>query len=339
METLVLAAVAWWAVYRLIVDGSYAIRGVVPPSGPRSRGRRYGARGYLGEVWSDGWRRLGDRRRARLARRAAGEPGWPRLARLRARLGRNRDAARAWWRDAGGSREFHRDGDTITDQRHETLWDRAIDHAEQKRAARRARKTGAADAASRPDPAPATPDGQPPAADPQRPVQPVGDADSTQSPAAAGGQPDPNGHRPTTDPGRVPSPDRRGTPPASDRLDQTGAAEPAGLRQPPQPPPNQPEGTNDMAEVTGLDSAINFAGDMSNAEQGKASEIESFIAHLQANQVSGEPIAQAQAAMEHHNAAAACWAACQAALVNHKQVQEAYNANPDAGRKEFVTAE
>ena len=308
METIVVAAVAWWALYRLIVDGSYAIRGRPLPRMQRSR---YGMRGYLADVWSDGWQRLADRRRERLARRAAGGPAHPRLAKAQANIRAFRD----WWRGAGGGRSVHVRGAEVTEEIHETWWDRAVDRAERKRAGRLAQQ----DTQKRPAepdtaPEPATADVTNPLAD----SEPLKASEPDSSPA-----PD------TSEPSNDDSPN--GGQPAA------AADEP---RHRPQPEPNnRKEGTNDMAEITGLNTAITYANDQASANQAAVSELETFVAQLQANDVGGETIALVHQAMEHQQAAASAMAQAHEALQRHLQVQEAYHANPDAGRKEFVTAE
>jgi hypothetical protein len=325
MEMLVVVVVALWAIRRLIVDASFAIRGQTPPSyRGRSGSRRPGARSYLGDVWSDAWRSASERRATRRARRAAGQSRFPRLAAARAAFG-------GWWRSAGGGREYHRRGEVVTDQRNETALDRAWQRVEDRRAARQARKAGGGDVdqPQRPVPPPSLPrdwdDWEPPP-EPQRPTQPAADTDQRPPPTGDGRR---NGQPTGTDPGETPAPDQ----PADSGPDRA-----TGPRQPPQPT-NRDHKENDMAEATGLNTSIAFASDQQQANQEVVGEIEQWIASLQAQEVSGEAIAGAYQAMEQQQAAAASWAQAQAALERHRQVQEAYNANPDAGSKQFLQNE
>lgn len=95
----------------------------------------------------------------------------------------------------------------------------------------------------------------------------------------------------------------------------------------------------DMAEVTGLATAIRYAADQQTAHEQAVADGEGFAASLAANDVSGPAVAAARRAMELEQQTAAAWAEAAAALEQHQQVKEAYDSNPDAGRKEFVTAE
>jgi hypothetical protein len=95
-----------------------------------------------------------------------------------------------------------------------------------------------------------------------------------------------------------------------------------------------------MVEATGLDSAIRYADAQRQANEDNISEIESWIASLQANEVSGEALEAARRAEEQQQLAAASWQQAQAALESHRQVQEAYAATGNqAGSKQFVTSE
>lgn len=136
LETIVLLIVIYYAARQLLSDGWHFLRrGRVPR---RSRGSgRYGLRGYFADRWSDAWETATERRRerrtARAARRAAGQPRLPRLARARAAL-------RAWYRDQGGSREYHRRGNQVSEEIRPGALDRAFDRWEQRRAVRAARR-------------------------------------------------------------------------------------------------------------------------------------------------------------------------------------------------------
>jgi hypothetical protein len=319
VETLVVIVVAVWAIRRLIVDGAFALRGQVPPTMARRQAAgRYGVRGYFGDVWSDAWqaanqRRL-DRRQARAQRRETGELG--RLGKLR------------WgWRSAGGSRHLHRRADgTLVDTTNPTRWDEAWSRYEDRRAARSARR-----AARERERADAGPDRMPP--------QPQAGPGADRSPAA-----------PDAAPGRParagPEPARR---PVGGGLDAEpeghpdGVVEPAAPRQPPRHDNEHSEhekGDGQMVEATGLDSAIRYADAQRQANEDNIAEIESWIASLQANEVSGEALEAARRAEEQQQLAAASWQQAQAALESHRQVQEAYAATGNqAGSKQFVTSE
>lgn len=98
-------------------------------------------------------------------------------------------------------------------------------------------------------------------------------------------------------------------------------------------------GDQDMSEVTGLISALTHAQQMRQAYEESTASAEQYLAGLQAGGVTGEALAAVQQAMEAQQAAAASWAQAEATLARHMQVREAYEANRDAGSREFVTAE
>lgn len=94
-----------------------------------------------------------------------------------------------------------------------------------------------------------------------------------------------------------------------------------------------------MAEATGLTSSINYAGAQADAAYGNVTEVEQWLASLKAHEVTGETIEAGRQAMEQYQAAGASFARAQAALQRHLQVKEAYDANADAGDRQFVTSE
>lgn len=94
-----------------------------------------------------------------------------------------------------------------------------------------------------------------------------------------------------------------------------------------------------MAEVTGLGTALSYAGAQQEAHTRAVADGEGFAAALSANEVSGEAVEAAQRAMELEQQCAAEWGRVHAALGRHMQVAEAYAANRDAGNKQFVTSE
>ncbi|GGM22292.1 hypothetical protein ACFFX1_11220 [Dactylosporangium sucinum] len=138
----------------------------------------------------------------------------------------------------------------------------------------------------------------------------------------------------------------RGGPPPENAVPQRPAPRPAATPQPgDQPlatviPMFKEESTmSDAPEVTGLGTATQYAGGMAQAHASSVAATEQFVANLQGNGVSGEVISAATAAQEASNAAAAAWDRANQVLTQHSQVKEAYDANPGAGSKEFVTAE
>jgi hypothetical protein len=91
-------------------------------------------------------------------------------------------------------------------------------------------------------------------------------------------------------------------------------------------------------EATGLTSAIAYASQMAATFGNNAASTEQWIASLQGQGgVTGPAIAAAHQAVEKQQECAAAWQACAAALGGHTQVKEAYQANPGAGNREFVT--
>jgi hypothetical protein len=98
--------------------------------------------------------------------------------------------------------------------------------------------------------------------------------------------------------------------------------------------PNTPSG-----EVTGLGSAKQYATDMAAAYANSASSVEQFTGSLAGFGVTGEAIAAADQAAEAQQSAASAWEACRVALEKQDIVADAYAATPEAGSKEFVTAE
>jgi len=94
-----------------------------------------------------------------------------------------------------------------------------------------------------------------------------------------------------------------------------------------------------VSETTSLNSALTYTTQMAGNATQAVTSIETSIASLQAGGVSGPTIAALQAAQEAMNTAAAQFQTAHAALQRHIQVQEAYEANADAGTREFVKAD
>lgn len=91
------------------------------------------------------------------------------------------------------------------------------------------------------------------------------------------------------------------------------------------------------AETAGLTRAISFSEGMANALRQAAVRTETSIATLQCKGVGPGPLALLTQAMELASQAAAAFQAAHDEFERHVAVREAYNANPDAGDKEFLT--
>lgn len=104
---------------------------------------------------------------------------------------------------------------------------------------------------------------------------------------------------------------------------------------------NAPAGgaSSPSGEVTGLESAIRFYGGVAASAQAGVAETEAAIAALQTGGVTGEGITELQQAMEALGRATPAFTAARNTLQQHTQVGDAYNANPGAGTREFVTGE
>ena len=97
-------------------------------------------------------------------------------------------------------------------------------------------------------------------------------------------------------------------------------------------------GTQVNREVTGLDPAISYAKALAMfaGEHGQAGN-EGYIGFLQQSKVAGVALASAHQMQEAFANAQAAAAKHEQELAKQKSVQEAYNANPDAGDKQFQT--
>lgn len=166
----------------------------------------------------------------------------------------------------------------------------------------------------------------------------------------AGRATSPGGGDQDTGPEARPRPSRRGD------LDQGDAARPGqtgpeltarplgGGRWVVDPDPHRAgetrkKGDPQMAEVTGLASALAHAQQMRRAYEDSVTDAERYVAGLESGGVSGEALTSVQQAMEAQQAAAAAWAQAEATLTRHMAVREAYEANQGAGSREFVTSE
>jgi hypothetical protein len=92
-------------------------------------------------------------------------------------------------------------------------------------------------------------------------------------------------------------------------------------------------------EITGLQSAKDYAASMAGAYAAAESSLEEFTAGLEAAGVTGEAITAAAQAVDAQANAAAAWQLAHAALSKQDVVANAYAAVPGAGSREFVTGE
>lgn len=106
----------------------------------------------------------------------------------------------------------------------------------------------------------------------------------------------------------------------------------------PTKPQEEPVSTDINSEVIGLDQSIAYAHSLATfaGEHGQAGN-EGYIAHLTGSKVAGEGLSTAAAMQEAFSNAEAAAEAHAVELERQKAVQEAYDANPDAGDKEFQT--
>lgn len=143
----------------------------------------------------------------------------------------------------------------------------------------------------------------------------------------------------TTDPGPV---DATGEHPAAGEAEGEGGRVIPFTGGGPSSSPTTPTKENDMTasgETTSLTSAIAYAETMASTTEEGVTSTETSISSLQNGGVGGEAINQLTQAMENLSSAAASFRAAQTELQAHVSVQDAYGANPDAGDKEFVTAD
>jgi hypothetical protein len=303
-EWIVALAIIYWVVKGGLSDLTWAVRGQAPPRVTEGRaraaaaGRRYGARKYMADLWSDAWLTARAKREARVAQRLdhirehGPGPTWRQKASDR--------MSAAWGR-----------------------WETRMSHRWQQRRERDGQTT-------------------------PEPVAPVerDRPDTTREPDSASTREDQNQQRGEK---REPAEPVTVTPydPEQDRREpQDLTASPDGRWQvmddtpDPRGQQNQTKERDEhMAEVTGLASALAHAAAMRQAYEDSTADSEQYAASLAAGGVTGEALAAVQQAMEAQQAAAAAWGQAEATLSRHMAVKEAYDANQDAGTREFVTAE
>ncbi|GGM23137.1 hypothetical protein ACFFX1_10695 [Dactylosporangium sucinum] len=90
------------------------------------------------------------------------------------------------------------------------------------------------------------------------------------------------------------------------------------------------------AETAGLGSAQQFAAAMTAAFAGQTGSTARFVEDLRTHGVDGAVVTAAEDAQRASDTAAAAWARADQVLTAHKQVGEAYAANPGAGDREFI---
>lgn len=120
----------------------------------------------------------------------------------------------------------------------------------------------------------------------------------------------------------------------------TGDGQEAAATEKPQHATNEgvPAVTIPTGETTGLDSAIGFAEQMKSYLSSAVTSTEQSLANLSAGGVTGESLSSLTSAQEQLTAAVQAFEAAENELRGHLTVREAYDATPDAGSKEFVTA-
>lgn len=302
-EWIIALVITYWVVRGGLADLVAAARGGTPArvaeGRARARGGRYGAGGYIRDLWGDAWRVARARREARVARR---------LEHIRTH------GPGPSWRERAGA-----------------AWARGWDRWERRMAARwdiRQRTAG------RPQP------------EPVAPAAPPGGGPTERGPE--GQQRPQTGDDPGSPGAGRPGPPRRGDQDDAARPGQSGpelTARPTGDgRWVVDPDPHRAgetsrERRDDMSEVTGLISALTHAQQMRQAYEESTVSAEQYLAGLEAGGVKGPALEAVQQAMEAQQQAAAAWAQAEATLSRHMQVKEAYEANQDAGHREFVTAE
>lgn len=304
IEWLIALAICWWVIRGGLSDLVLAMRGSAPPrvSEGRARaaatGRRYGARNYMADLYSDAWKTARAKREARLEQR---------LEHIR------EHGPGPTWRQRAGER-----------------WSAAWGRWEQRMAERQARRE---QATARPDPEPVAP-AAPTGPDPGVPRQRV-DQDPEQT------NPEQEQRREPVEPVTVTPwhPDRDRPEPQ----ELTARPGPGGRWEVVDTPDRQAgeptRGDGDMAEVTGLGTAIAFVAGHRQANEHAVSSWEGFAASLQSGDVGGEVLAECSRAAELQAELAACCGRIEQRLQAQLNVRDAYEATPDAGSKEFVTSE
>lgn len=306
LELIVVLGLVYWVATGGMTDFVAVCKGQTPPrvAAGRARaaaaGRRYGVRGYLGDLWSDAWVQARAKREARVKQRLA-------------------------------DIEEHGPGPTWRQKAHDRM-SAAWGRWEQRMAERQARRE---QATARPDPEPVAP-AAPTGPDPGVPRQRV-----DQDPEQEQTNPEQEQRREPVEPVTVTPwhPDRDRPEPQ----ELTARPGPGGRWEVVDTPDRQAgeptRGDGDMAEVTGLGTAIAFVAGHRQANEHAVSSWEGFAASLQSGDVGGEVLAECSRAAELQAELAACCGRIEQRLQAQLNVRDAYEATPDAGSKEFVTSE
>lgn len=329
LEILIAVIATIWVLKNAAVDTAFAVRGKVSPRMQARAGRGEAGR-YFAGLWSDTWRGMRERREARLAGLTPPprQQGW-----LGRTYGRMRGRVTGWWDGATTRVDNRRQAELIQGQerlrtsRWQRFKDRMLGRDAQAWPAYRRRPgedfAGRSTRGSGNNRQPPQPErGKPDQAD-------TGSEKPTDPEAEKAGEKPTNGHTPvelTGAPVRTPIGDPAERSGATDHPRAQGEGE-----------DNQKE--NGMAEVTGLGSAIAYAGGQAESAQQAVTSWEQFISSLNHGEVSGEAVAAAQRAMEAQQMAAQAAQAAHDTLSSHTQVTEAYQSTDGAGSREFVTTE
>lgn len=302
LEWIIALGIIWWVLRGVGADLRVVMRGRTPgrvAAGRARGGGRYGLRSYMGDLWADSWQIARARRERRVEQR---------LEHIR------EHGPGPTWRQRAG-------------ERWSAAWGRWETRMADRWQERRAR------------------DGQRPAPEPVAPTttdrdRPGDTQERTQEPRVDAERVD------QEDEQREPAEPVTVTPwhPDRDRPEPqelTARLGPGGRWEVIDTPDRRGEarGDGDMAEVTGLASALAHSAEMRRAYEESTAGAEQYAASLAAGGVTGEALAAVQQAMEAQQQAAAAWGQAESTLGRHMQVREAYDANQDAGSREFVTAE
>lgn len=139
----------------------------------------------------------------------------------------------------------------------------------------------------------------------------------------------------------APSPDRKEQP-TSDDMSGPAAGDAGVATVTPLHPDSDTGGstvTTATGETIGLTPAITYTQEMAESCRQGVASTEQSVAHMQAGEVGQGTIGYLQQAMELMSQAAAAYESAQTELEQQHTVKDAYDANPDAGSKQFLTTE
>lgn len=351
MEILIALVIATMATKMAVTDVAHAVRGSMPPRArlvakvldqraANSKARRerwssgrHAVRHYGSTLLNDAFDAARQRHDVRHAKRSA-----KRRTRLLA-IERGELAPR-WIDRPGGFRSWLRgvvdDGRT----RYEASWDRATERRRERATERQLERDAYQENARR---------------DAEQPSEPLADPATTEHTPDPENAPETDAQRPDdTDPAHGPEPEQ----PAAAGLDERGRADHAD-QQPARPPltlvpdpgpeaatststPNGDVMTSTPTangEVTGLAGAIRFAEESAAAAEAGIGHVEAVSAALAAGEQQGEAAALFASAQEQLGVLAQTFKDAGKALAPSLVVKEGYDAAPDTGTKQFVTAD